>query len=271
MSWQGGEQMKVYILTDLEGVSGVVSFDNDTTPGTRYYERSKKLLAGETNAAVEGCLAAGATEVFVLDGHGPGGLNPEDVHTEAKLLIGRPIAWPFELDSSFDAVIILAHHSMNGTADGNLSHTYSHVSITNMWLNGEKIGEIGMEFALAGYLGVPVILVTGDEAACREAQTYVPEVEVAAVKKGINLGAAVCLHPEKARALIRERAEMALRQVKEVSLYKVKPPFEIRTEFVSSASAFAAAQGPDVEFIDSRTVAVRGDDLLEVIQRRFRA
>lgn len=260
--------MKVYILTDLEGVSGVVNFDDDTTPGARNYERSRKLLVGETNAAIEGCLAAGASEILVLDGHGGGGLNLEDVHPEAKLLLGRPLAWPFELDSSYDAVILLAHHSMNGTPDGNLSHTYSHVSITNMWLNGEKIGEIGMEFALAGYFAVPVVLVTGDEAACREARKYTADVEVAPVKRGISLGAALCLHPQKARALIRDRAEAALRRAREIPAYRVDPPFEIRTEFVSSASAFSASQRPDVELIDSRTVAVRGNDLLEVIRRR---
>lgn len=261
--------MKVYILTDLEGVSGVVNFDDDTTPGTRNYERSKRFLAGETNAAVEGCLAAGATEILVLDGHGAGGLSPEDVHPEAQLLLGRPLAWPFELDSSFDAVILLAHHSMNATPDGNLCHTYSHISITNMWLNGQKIGEIGMEFAVGGHLGVPVVLVTGDEAACREARGYVPEVEVAAVKKGISVGAAVCLHPEKARQLIRQRAEAALRKADQIPLYRVVPPFEIRTEYVSSASAFAASQRPDVQLVDSRTVMVSGDDLLDVIRRRF--
>lgn len=111
-------------------------------------------------------------------------------------------------------------------------------------------------------------MVTGDEAACAEARRYVPEVEVASVKKGVSIGAALCLHPEKARALIREKAEVALRRAKEIPPYRVQPPFEIRTEYVSTASAFTASQRPEVETIDSRTVMVRGDDLLEAIRRR---
>jgi D-amino peptidase len=138
-----------------------------------------------------------------------------------------------------------------------------------MWLNGEKIGEIGMEFALAGYFGVPVVLVTGDEAACREAKTYVPEVEVAAVKQGITRGSAICLHPEKARALIREKTELALRRVKEIPPYRVQPPFELRTRYVPTSLAFTASQRPGVELVDARTTVARGDDFLDLVSKRF--
>jgi len=260
--------LKIYILSDMEGASGVVNFAEDTVATGRNYERGKKLLAGEVNAAVEGCLAAGATEIVVLNGHGSGGLNLEDIHPKADLLTGSPLSPPFSLDASYGGVILLAHHAMNGTAQANLCHTYSHVSVVNMWLNGEKIGEIGLEMALAGYFDVPVILVTGDEAACAEAHLHMPQIEVAAVKKGISMEVALCLHPEKARALIREKAEKAVQRLKEIPPFKPKPPFEIRTEFISPGRAFAVSRLPGVEMIDPRTVAMRGDDFLELF--RFR-
>ena len=158
--------MKIYIMTDLEGVAGVVDFESQTYDTGKYYEKAKELLTAEVNAAVEGAMRAGATEILVCDGHGQGGIVPELIHPSAKLLHGRPIGRFWEIDSSkWDACFLLAHHAMNGTPDGNLNHTYSSKTIVKMLLNGTPIGEIGMNIYLAGWFGIPAVLITGDEAA----------------------------------------------------------------------------------------------------------
>ncbi|MCM8762682.1 MAG: M55 family metallopeptidase, partial [Candidatus Omnitrophica bacterium] len=190
--------MRIYIMTDLEGVAGVVDFESQAYDTGKYYEKAKELLTEEINAAVDGAMRAGATEVLVCDSHGPGGIIPEMLHPSAKLLHGRPIGKFWEIDSSkWDGLFLLAHHSMNGTPDGNLNHTYSSKAIVKMLLNGSPIGEIGMNIYLAGWFGIPAVLVTGDEAACREARQYVPAIEAVSVKKGINRTTAISISPVK--------------------------------------------------------------------------
>jgi len=259
--------MKVYIFTDLEGVAGVVDFETQTYPGGKYFEQAKHLLTLETNAAVEGLLEAKAEEIIVLDGHGYGGIIPEELHREAKLISGRVLTPPFGLDNSYDAVILLAHHAMAGVENGNLNHSYSSTGIFNMWLNEKLVGEIGMEFALSGYFGIPVILVTGDAAACNEARSYIKNVEVAAVKEGINRLTAISLHPEKARQLIREKARLALKRIKEIRHYRLpKPPFFLKIQFVSSDATARLVTRPGCRRIDSRTVEFESDDFLKLLQ-----
>lgn len=259
--------MKVFIFTDLEGVAGVTDFDLHTYPNARYYEQSKHLLTQETNAAVEGLLEAKATEVVVLDGHGCGGITAEELHKEAKLIAGTVMTPPFGIDNSFDAVVLLGHHAMAGVAEGNLNHSYSSTGIYNMWFNGNLVGEIGMEFALAGYFGIPVILVTGDAATCAEAKGYVRNVETAKVKDGINRRTAVSLSQEKARGLIKEKARSALKNIKEIKHYKLpKPPFSLKIQFISSDSTERLVTKPGCERIDSRTVEFRSDDFLKLLQ-----
>lgn len=222
--------LKIYILSDLEGTAGVIDFDNYGEPGARYYEFAKSLVTGEVNAAVQGALDAGASEVLVFDGHGKGGINPLELHPEARLLAGRPVSYPFGLDASFDAMLIVGQHAKAGTPGGHLAHT-GNFEVKEYTINGISLGELGVNMLFASYFGVPTVMVAGDGAACREALGLVPNVETAAVKEGLNWGAAIHLHPHKARELIREKARLGIERRREISLYRIDPPYERRIEY----------------------------------------
>lgn len=260
--------MKIWMMTDLEGVAGVVDFESQAYSTGKYYEKSKHLLTHEVNAAVEGVLAAGATDILVLDGHGPGGIDYKELHPSAKVFLGRPVPQEWLLDETFSAVFLLAHHALSGTETGTLNHTYSSTAIANMWLNEKKIGEIGMEIILAGCFNVPVTLITGDRAAAEEAQSYIPNIETAIVKEGVNRTAAICLSKEAARGLIKEKARKAVEKINEIRPYKVEGPFELVTEYISSATAGAESQREGVEQIDSKTIRVGADNFLDLLKKK---
>ena len=262
--------MRIYIMTDIEGVAGVVDFDSQTYSSSKYYEKAKELLTAEVNAAVEGAVRAGATEIVICDGHGPGGMVAELLHPSAKLLHGRPVGKFWELhNGKWDAYFLLSHHAMNGTPGGNLNHSYSSTAIIQMRLNGKPIGEIGMNTYLAGWFGIPVVLVTGDEAACREAKEYVPNIEAVAVKQGINRTCAITLAPVKAREKIQDGAYKAIQRVQEIAPAKIEGPCELTIEYISSADAFAHSQNLFVEKVNERTIKIKGKDFLEMWERWF--
>lgn len=261
--------MKVWIMTDLEGVAGVFSFEEHTTPRGRWYELSRKLLTQEVNAAIEGALESGADEILVVDGHGYGGINIEELNEEAKLLSGRPLLLPWALDRGFDAAFIVGQHAMAGIENAHLSHTESHTSIQNVWINGMKVGEIAIVAAVAGYFNVPLTLVTGDKAACLEAKMLIPQIETVVVKEGISHGAAISVTPAKARKMIKEGAKNALKKINEIVPYRVEAPIELKIEFTeeSKSSAEILSKRSYVEKVDTRTIKIQGDDLLDVLKK----
>jgi len=259
--------MKIYILTDLEGVSGVVSFDEQTSPQGRYYEQAKRLLTGEVNAACEGAFQGGAEEVVILDGHGAGGLIFEEIHPEAKVILGHPLPLGWGLDSSYDAMFFVGQHPREGTERGVLCHTESHTAISNIWLNGELVGEFELNTAVAGHFGVPVVFLSGDEKACQQARELIPEIVTATVKWGLSRECAICLSPAKAQQLIREKAREAMGKIGEIKPYKLPSPVELRIEYTSTASASQKSLLPGVELIDPRTVRIMGEDIMEVFRR----
>ncbi|MCI4438681.1 M55 family metallopeptidase [archaeon] len=261
--------MKIWIMTDLEGVAGVFSFEEHTTPKGRYYELARKLLTQEVNAAIEGALESGAEEILVVDGHGYGGINIEDLNEKANLLSGRPLLLPWALDRGFDAAFIVGQHAMAGVESAHLSHTESHTSIQNVWINGIKVGEIAIVAAVAGYFNVPLVLVTGDKAACLEAKSLIPQIETVAVKEGISHGAAISVTPTKARKMIKEGAKNALKKVNEIKPYKVEMPIELKVEFTeeSKSSAEILSRKSYVKKVDTRTIKIEDEDLLEALKK----
>lgn len=254
--------MRIVIMTDLEGVSGIVDFSQVYSTG-KAYPQSRELLTAEVNAACEGALEAGADRILVVDGHGPGGINAWNVHPKA-LYGGRVNAfWGFDLEP-WDAIFLLGHHAMAGVEDGNLNHTYMSTTITGMTLNGRPVGEIGMNIYLAGWFNLPVVLISGDRAACREGADYVPAIEQAIVKEGINQSCAVSHAPETARAIVREHAARALKRKAEIRPVRLDGPCEMTVTYVSSASAYGACASGSAERVDSRTIRVKGRDFLEL-------
>lgn len=233
--------MKLYIMTDMEGVAGVLNQADYERPGARYYETARELTTGEVNAAIEGALEAGVTEILVADGHGYGAINPQLLHPAAKLLAGKPVGYPFGCDASFDAAFSIGQHAKSNADGGHLSHTGS-FNCEEKTINGLSVGELGCNMLFCGYFGVPMVFVSGDEACAHEAQALVPTIETVAVKSGLKRGsasglsedknrlfngAAIHLSPQIARDAIRAGAKRALERRHEIQPFTIVPPYEM--------------------------------------------
>ena len=264
----GGSSVRVYVMTDMEGVAGVVSSTDYCSPESRYYEVGRTLTTLETNAAIEGALEAGATEFLVVDGHGHGAIDPQQLHPAARLLTGRPMGYPFGCDRSFDAAFVVGQHAKANTDGGHLAHSGSFGTQDHV-LNGRSLGELGINLLFASYFGVPTVLVTGDQACCEEAVDLVPETETVAVKEGLKRGApagltaeearryngaAIHLHPQVARQRIREGARRAIERRTGIPRFWVEPPYELVRSF----------RRRDDGTVPPPTVQ-RGDDLIAVL------
>ncbi len=257
---------KIFVLGDLEGVSGVVSFDTDTSPQGKNYERSLRLATRELNALIRGLRNGGADYIIFLDGHGWGGINFELIEEDVDVLYGRPVYAPFGISEKYDGVVLFAHHAMAGTRGANLCHSWSHSTTVECRLNGEPIGEIGWYVYLSAYFGIPVILTTGDDKACEEARKYIPNMEVAVVKKGINTSMAICKSPKVAQKIIEEAAERAMRRIDEIKPAKLpNPPYQATRKYIDPlyAEGFVKSR-PWAKLIDERTIMVEADDYLEL-------
>ena len=253
--------MRIYMVTDLEGVGGVV-LPEQTQPGHPLYQEARHLLTQEVNAAVEGALAGGATYILVRDGHGANaGYNFifDELHEGAEYMMGSPTdSYLSEVNSSYDGMFQLGAHAMAGTMHGVLEHTQSSVAWQEMCMNGRPMGEVGLCAAVAGQEGVPCLLVTGDQAVCDQARELLgPEVEVAVTKQGLSRTCAVMKSPAVARDLIRERAKAAMSKIGKVKPLDVGTPVEIRLQFkhVYMADGRKCA---GKRRLDSRTIAVTG-------------
>lgn len=252
------------MITDLEGVAGIFDSDTQCMPyqSPRWAE-SQKLLTGEVNAAVDGLLEGGATEVVVWDAHdGSRTLSVADIHPKARLLAGTPVSPTMELDSTYSAVVFIGQHAMAGTGRGILSHSYDSRGIQNIWVNNQPTGEIGARTMLAGYFGVPVVMLSGDAAACKEMRGLVPNAECAEVKQGVSRTAGFTLPHAAACALIREKARRALERLDEFKPYKVTGPAEVKVEFTPRGTQeFPPREG--VERLNDRVWVFRGKDIVD--------
>jgi D-amino peptidase len=261
---QTSKGKKVFVITDLEGVSGIVDSDTQCSPyQSPRWEESRKLLTGEVNAAVDGLLEGGATEVVVWDAHdGSRTLSVTDIHPRARLLTGTPVSPTCELDPGYSAVVFIGQHAMAGTQKGILSHSYSSQGIQNIWVNNQPTGEIGARVMLAGYFGVPVIMLSGDTAACKEIHALVPQAECAEVKSGVSRGAGFALPHSAACALIREKARRAVERLGEFKPYKITGPVEVKVESTPRGTEqFNPREG--VEQLNDRTWVFRGKDIVD--------
>lgn len=227
--------MKVYIVADLEGVSGVGGFDvlGDELPGkVEKRKRWIELWMQEVNAAVQGCLEAGAREVLVLDNHGPGDSLPlGSLAPPARLIHGlqRPTWLPL-LDGSVDALVFVGQHARVGSA-GHLCHTYSRTRLRRVQLNDREIGEIGLVAGIAGTHGVPVVFLSGDQVAAEEAREWVPGMGTVAVKQGLSLRTCASLPCGEARELIREEVAQSLMTRDQVAPLALEPPFTLTVDY----------------------------------------
>jgi D-amino peptidase len=264
--------MKVLIGTDLEGVAGVVSFTRQSYADSRYYDRAKRLLTAEINSAVEGLVAEGIKEVLVMDGHGPGGVWYEDLRPPARLLHGRPTA-PRErlapILSEYDVCVMIGQHAMAGVLTSNQGHTQSSRAVDYYTLNGRPIGEIAQFALYFGGLGLPLIFLSGERDACTEVEELVPGIQTVSVQEGVSRGAAISLAAPEAQRRIRDGIRRAVQQQRANPLPPVrwKGPYVLEKRFFHTDVADRASAQPGVERVDSQTIRVRSDDILEIIYR----
>jgi D-amino peptidase len=264
--------MKAFLMTDLEGVAGVVSFAQQTYSEGRYFEAARRLLTAEVNACVQGLLEAGATEVTVVDGHGDGGIVFEELHPEARLIHGRPLSpvWIKELAGQ-DVALFVGQHAMAGVPAGNLNHTQDSRSVTSYTLNGRLIGEIAQFALMAGSYDVPVVFLSGDRAACREVEDLIPGVTTVAVKEGLGRNSAVSVSSQKAREMIQAGVTLAVAQhgANPVAPLKWPAPYVLEKRYFTTAHLEGyyrlAAVNPSVQVVDPLTVRIRSDDIRAIV------
>jgi D-amino peptidase len=250
---------RLFIVTDMEGVGGVNSWEEQTTPGQRRFEEARRLLAAEVKAAIDGALAAGAREIVVWDGHdGSRSLSVEDIPPGARLIQGKPTPADFYMsDGRFDGLMIVGQHAKAGTR-GLLSHTQSR-SVRDLTINGRSVGEAGQAAAIGGYFGIPVILLTGDQAACDEIRTIQPSVETVAVKRLVGKGSALSLSHAEALTLIRAAATRAVRRIREFKPWVIAGPVEMVFEFYPETT-----KAGETKAVPARTY--RGATVLEAFE-----
>lgn len=255
--------MKVFVSVDLEGICGVVNWEQ-CSPGSRAYDDARILMAAETNAAVAGAFDAGASEVFVNDAHGTQRNLPVaqlDRRTRLVLGHGKPLSMMQGIDESFDAAFLLGCHVGAGVP-GVLSHTYDGTPWA-VKLNSRLVGEVTLNAAVAGYFGVPVALAAGDSAACREALSNLGAVETVAVKDAVTRYSAVCWHPETANERVKSAARAALGRLRELEPFTLEPPVQVDVTFNHTGFADAAEIMPGARRVDGTTVAYTSDDFME--------
>lgn len=250
----------------MEGITGIV----DATMVSRSnddYKLGRRLMVKDVNAAIEGILKADSSaEITVSDAHG--GMNniePEELHRVAELVRGRPKPQSqcSGLDDSYDACLFIGYHSKKGTLNGMMSHTYSGGNIESLHINGFEVGETAMNAGIAGYYNVPLILVTGDLAVTEEAHELDPMIETVAVKTATGRVSARCIHPDKAREMIKEAASKAVKKIDEISAHVFDPPVTFSIRFTDALRADAASFIPTAERIDGKTIKISHDDYIK--------
>lgn len=265
--------MQVYVSVDMEGIAGVVHVDQTRRSGADY-ERARRWMTLEANAAVLGAFDAGATAVLVNDAHGDmRNLVLEDLDPRAEILSGslKPRSMVEGVGGAFGVALFVGYHAGAGSRAGILDHTYYGKVVARLRLGDRDVNETGLNAIVCGMDGVPVGLVTGDSTACAQARELLGDVVTVPVKDAITRYAARSLSPEMARARVREGATHAVRRAAEGALkpYRPAPPHALEIDFVNSACADAAELVPGTRRVSGTTTrydAPDGDTLLRVIQ-----
>ncbi len=260
--------LKVYISADMEGITGVASVDQ-LGPGSFEYERAREWMTGEVLAAIQGARDAGATEFVVSDSHGNGeslliDRFPTDVPITIVRSFPRPLGMMEGIDSTFAAVIFIGYHASTSSTTGVRAHTISSALLTRIALNGTSMSEAGINAAIAAEFGVPVVMLTGDDAIVAETKARLGSIEGVAVKRAIGFHSTATMTPEAARRLIREHATTAVKRRGEMKPYAVTRPITLDVSFKNYRPVELLGYLSNVQRIDSHTVRYVGRNMLDV-------
>jgi D-amino peptidase len=252
------QAFKVYMATDMEGCSGITSSKQVAA------EEGKHLMAGDMNACIEGCFAAGATEVVVRDIHGGGrNVNPQAIDRRAKLIQGATPEKRFKDIEGSAAMILLGYHAKAFTPGGTLAHSFSSASIQGMWLNGREVGEIGVDAAIAAEYKIPVVMVAGDDKTCAEARSWIPGIVTCQTKKGTGPQSADLLPLEESRRLITQRTKEALAKRNQIRPIKIAYPATLRWDYLPKGSL--RTHNPAFKPVDNPRRVEKTGDSVEVL------
>jgi len=263
---QSGSGLKVFISVDMEGVTGVVNVDDASRDG-KDYDYFRQTMTREANAAIEGALAAGATDIVVRDSHGSAlNLLPEMLNRNSRLIRDwseGPMSMMEGIDETYDAAIYVGYHAKAGTPNGVLDHTSSG-DLTDISINGISMPETGYNALMAGHYGVPVVFVAGDKAVCDQARALLGNVETVAVKEGIG-AAALNLHPEVARERIRAGVERALNNLGDYKPYKLRAPYTLVLTLKTEQNIYRGALYPGAKRTGDWELTYVGDDIPDIM------
>jgi D-amino peptidase len=260
------KKLKVLISADMEGVDGVSSWEVQAEPAGREYMKYRHLMTQEVNMAVIGAQGAGAGEVIVADSHGDGqNIDLEELNPAARLIraFPRPLGMMQGIDSTFDAVAFIGYHASEGTPGAVLSHTMSSRRIAEIKLNGQVASEALFNAAVAGEFGVPVVFLSGDQAACDEARKQIGPIETVAVKQATGFYSATMLGLRDVRQEIFEGVKKAIGRRAEVKPLKLQHPVMMEITYKRIIDAEVAALLPGVERPRGNTIAITAKDMLE--------
>lgn len=271
--------MRIYISVDMEGIAGVVHEDQTNPIDPRCageYGRFRRLMTGEANAAIAGALEGGATQILVNDSHWTmRNLIAEELHAGAELLSGGPKTWSMMegIDRGWDLAAFIGYHAKAGTPNAILDHTYADI-IQDVRLNGQSVGELGINAGLAGEFGVPVGLVSGDQALAAEAKALLGAgISTVQVKEAVSRNAARSLPPTQACLTIREGMRQAVAEAgsgnPKTRPFVVASPARLEVDFAHTSQADHAAMAPGFERRAARTVGFSDGSYLKVF-RAFR-
>jgi D-amino peptidase len=258
--------VKIFISFDMEGVAGIVDWAQCGGPG-QAYEEGRKLLLGEVNAAIDGALTGGATEIVCNDSHGTmNNLDPAELHGRATYVAGRhkPLYMMQGMDDSVDAVFFIGYHGSISGMSSVLSHTYNPSVVSKAELNGVECGESGINALVALACGAPVVLITGDQQTISEGDPFFKEAERVVVKDSITRFSAAQLHPLDARDRIAGAATAAVQRARSVPVPDIALPARLDVHTQTADMAEVASWVKGVERTGTRAVRIEGDDPLAV-------
>jgi D-amino peptidase len=260
--------MKVYISADMEGVAGVVTGDQLGPPGFEY-ERFRGFMTNEVLAAIEGAKAAGATEFVVSDSHGNGeNLLIEKFPKDVQIVRSwpRPLGMMQGVDDTYSAVLFVGYHSSTVNPQGVRAHTMSSATLADIRLNDKSVPEAGLNAAIAGHFGVPVAMISGDDAIVKEAQALLGPIEGAVVKWAYGFHSAKTLTPEASCDRIREAAQKAVSRAKQLKPWTVAAPVTLDLRFKNYRPSEVLAYLPNVERTDSHSIRFKAKDIVEAMR-----
>jgi D-amino peptidase len=258
--------MKIYISADMEGVVGVVT-NEQLGPQGFEYARFREFMTQEVNAAIEGAVAAGATQIVVSDSHGNGqNLLIEKLPKDILLVRSwpRPLMMMQGIDETFGGAIFIGYHSATTNSQGVRAHTISSARLADVRLKGISMSEAGLNAAIAGHFNVPVIMISGDDVVVKETQALLGDVEGAVVKWASGFHSAKTMMPEASYQLIREKVQKAVGRIKDFKPYKLAAPIQLDVRFKNYRPSEVLSYLSIVERTDAHSIRFTGKDMIEV-------